>query len=145
MADNRNTESKGNTAVPNDGPRDRVAMLSLHRDGTPDQVNPEIIGDKEFALEATKEQFRQQAVSAVDDRKRTEIFGTPGAGEQIEQDPAIAELKQAHDSAASAAESAAESTVGELFVGDEPATEQAPTTGRATTPRPGTGKTDASK
>jgi hypothetical protein len=72
-------------------------MLSLKADGTPDQHNPEIVGDKEFALEATKEQFRQQAVSAVDQEKRAELFGTGGGGEQLEQDPKIAELKDAHD------------------------------------------------
>jgi len=27
-----------------DGQRDRVAMLSVRADGTPDQINPELIG-----------------------------------------------------------------------------------------------------
>jgi hypothetical protein len=110
---------KGNTAVPDGGPRDRVAMLSLNRDGTPDQHDPEIIGDKEFALEAAKKQFRQQAVSAVDETKRAELFGT-GSAEDVGQDPAIAELKDAHDSAADAAEKAAESTVNNLFNDEQP-------------------------
>lgn len=111
---------KGNTAVPQ-GDRDRVAMLSLRRDGTPDQVDPEIIGDKDFALAATKEQFRQQAVSAVDAAQRPEVL-PGGGGERLErQDPAIEELKSAHDDAAAAAEKAAESTVNALFAGDEPA------------------------
>jgi len=127
---------KGNTAVPQGGPRDRVAMLSLNRDGSPDQHDPEIVGDKEFALAASKEQFKQQAVSAVDQAKRPEIFGTPGADEQLEQDPSIAELKDAHDSAAEAAEKAAESTVNALFVEDEPA-KPATTT---SAPKPATGK-----
>jgi hypothetical protein len=118
-------EVKGNTAVPQNGDRDRVAMLSLRTDGTPDQTNPEIIGDKDFALEATKEQFRQQAVSAVDQAKRPEIFGTPDGGEALEQDPKIAELKDAHDSAADAADKAAESTVNALF-NDEPAVDAKP-------------------
>jgi hypothetical protein len=117
----RPADAAGNTAVPAHGDRDRVAMLSLKADGTPDQHNPEIVGDKEFALEATKEQFKQQAVSAVDQSKRAELFGTGGGGEQLEQDPKIAELKSAHDEAAKAAESAAESTVGSLFVEDKPA------------------------
>lgn len=112
-------EDKGNTAVPQHGDRDRVAMLSLKADGTPDQHNPEIVGEREFALEATKEQFKQQAVSAVDQEKRAELFGTGGGGEQLEQDPKIAELKDAHDAAADAAESAAESTVGALFTDED--------------------------
>lgn len=114
-------DDKGNTAVPKHGDRDRVAMLSLKADGTPDQHNPEIIGEREFALEATKEQFRQQAVSAVDQEKRAELFGTGGGGEQLEQDPKIAELKDAHDSAAEAAEKVAESTVNALYADDQPA------------------------
>lgn len=113
-------ENAGNTAVPQHGDRDRVAMLSLKADGTPDQHNPEIIGEREFALDATKEQFKQQAVSAVDQEKRAELFGTGTADvEQLEQDPKIAELKDAHESAEKAAESAAESTVGALFVEEE--------------------------
>ncbi len=133
-------EDKGNTAVPQHGDRDRVAMLSLKADGTPDQNNPEMIGDKDFALEATKEQFKQQAVSAVDQQKRPEIFGTPGVGEQLEQDPKIAELKDAHESAEKAAESAAESTVNSLFV-DEPA--PAPAAAPATPAKPGTKPADS--
>jgi hypothetical protein len=45
-------------------------MLSLKADGTPDQHNPEIIGDKETAIEAAKVQFAQQAVAAVDAVRR---------------------------------------------------------------------------
>jgi len=115
-------DDKGNTAIPKHGDRDRVAMLSLKADGTPDQHDPEIIGDKEFALAAAKEQFRQQAVSAVDQEKRAELFGTgTGDVQQLEQDPKIAELKDAHDSAAEAAEKAAESTVDALYDDDQPA------------------------
>lgn len=113
------SEDKGNTAVPKHGDRDRVAMLSLKADGTPDQHNPEIIGEKEFALAATKEQFKQQAVSAVDQEKRAELFGTGTADtEKLTQDPKIEELTGAHEAAAKQAESAAESTVGALFVDD---------------------------
>lgn len=120
MADT--TKAAGNTAVPQ-GDRDRVAMLSLRRDGTPDQVNPEIIGDKKFALEAAKRQFAEQAVSAVDAQERSV---SPAGGEPVEQDPTIAALKEKHDAAQEAAESAAESTVTALFAGDEPAAESAP-------------------
>jgi hypothetical protein len=112
-------ENQGNTAVPQHGDRDRVAMLSLKADGTPDQHNPEIVGEREFALAATKEQFKQQAVSAVDQEKRAELFGTGAGVEQLEQDPKIAELQSAHADAEKAAESAAESTVGALFVEDD--------------------------
>jgi hypothetical protein len=103
---------KGNTAVPEHGDRDRVAMLSLKADGTPDQHNPEIIGDKEFALEATREQFRQQAVSAVDQAERK--VASTGA-EVLEQDPQIAALQQAHQDAEARAETAADATVEALF------------------------------
>lgn len=111
-------EDKGNTAVPKHGDRDRVAMLSLQADGTPDQHNPEIIGEKEFARDATREQFRQQAVSAVDQAKRAELFGTGSSAEELTQDPKIAELQEAHDAAAKDAEKAADATVDGLFVDD---------------------------
>jgi len=105
-------EAKGNTAVPHEGDHDRVQMLSLAKDGTPDQHNPEIIGDKDAAVAAAKEQFAQQAVSAVDVEKRGATIDT-GVGE-VKQDPSIAELKKAHESAQSAAEKAAESAVSSL-------------------------------
>jgi hypothetical protein len=109
----------GNTAVPKHGDHDRVAMLSLKADGTPDQLNPEIIGDREFALDATREQFKQQAVSAVDQELRG-VAAEPGAGESTVQDPAIAELQEAHERTAGQAEKAADATVGALFT-DDPA------------------------
>jgi hypothetical protein len=118
-------ENKGNTAVPDHGDRDRVAMLSLRADGTPDQHNPEIIGEREFAEQATRRQFREQAVSAVDTEKRRELAGA-GAEEDAPQDPAIQELQDAHESAAKAAESAADSTVGALFAEEEQASSAAP-------------------
>lgn len=126
------TESKGNTAVPEHGDHDRVAMLSLKPDGTPDQISPEIIGDKHFALAATKEQFTQQAVSAVDSLKRPEII--PGAGgDRLEsQDPAIEALKAEHDAAATAAESAATATVEALYTEPESATPAKATTSKTT-------------
>lgn len=116
MADT-NKGAAGNTAVPAHGDHDRVAMLSLRADGTPDQHNPEIIGDKEFALEATKEQFKQQAVSAVDQQERGVTAST--GGEPVEQDPEIAKLQEKHEAAEKAAVAAAESTVSALFTDDE--------------------------
>lgn len=113
-------QGTGNTAVPADSSRDRVAMLSIDKTGQPDQHNPELIGDREFALEATREQFRQQAVSAVDDRARAAAADNTGA-EQLEQDPSVAELQAKHEAAQKEADAAAERTVAELFVGDDPA------------------------
>jgi len=113
--------AEGNTAVPTHGDRDRVAMLSLKPDGTPDQHNPEIVGEREFALAATKEQFKQQAVSAVDQEQRAKLFGTGvSVAEDLGQDPKIAELQDAHETASTAAEKAAESTVAALFVDEKP-------------------------
>lgn len=119
MAEARTTTggAAGNTAVSH-GDHDRVVMLSLRADGTPDQHNPEIIGDKEFALEATKQQFREQAVSAVDQAERG-VSSDAGGAEPVEQDPAIAEMQKKHEAAEKAADSAAESAVGALFTDDK--------------------------
>lgn len=122
-------EATGNTAVPAP-PSDKVAMLSLRADGTPDQTNPQIIGDKDFALAATKEQFKQQAVSAVDDARRAEVI--PAGSEQVGQDPSIEKLKGEHDDVAAAAEKAAESTVEALFVEPPTAATEATTTSKST-------------
>jgi hypothetical protein len=113
-------ENKGNTAVPDHGDHDRVTMLSLKADGTPDQNNPELIGDKQFALDATRRQYEEQAVSAVDVRERGVTANTDA--KDIDQDPEIQRLKDAHDKAADAAKSAADSTVGALFNDDAPTT-----------------------
>jgi hypothetical protein len=48
------------------GDHDRVVALSVRADGSLDQTAPELIGDKDAALAATKEQFAQQATAAVD-------------------------------------------------------------------------------
>lgn len=109
--------SKPVNKVPGGGDHDRVAMLSLRADGTPDQTDPEIIGDKETAVEAAKEQFRQQAASAVDVAKAAER-GTTSAGiADAPQDPSIEEVRKAQETAAKAAESAAEATVNKLHEG----------------------------
>lgn len=125
MADN--DQEKVN---PTHGDHDRVQMLSLKADGTPDQVNPEIIGDKDVAVRAAREQFAQQAVSAKDVEERgvtsgpVSLRGTGDNGEteevnpaDFDQDPSIQKLADAHEEAAKAAESAAENTVNDLHRG----------------------------
>lgn len=97
--------------VPHGGDHDRVAMLSLRADGTPDQHNPEFIGDKDATLAATTEQFRQQAVSAADVDLRGAAASTDDSGVQ---DPSIAELEKAHEAAAKSAETAAKKAVDSL-------------------------------
>lgn len=109
-------QDKGNTAV--HGDVDRVAMLSLRADGTPDQTaGVELIGDREFAEKVTQEQFRQQAASA-----RHAAADTASAGDlppQDVEDPTIAERQERNDAAIKDADAAAKSTVDALFV--EPA------------------------
>lgn len=115
----------GNTAVPHEGDHDRVVMLSLKADGTPDQHNPEVIGDRDFVKAAAKRQFAEQAVSAVDVTERgvsagpvTLVGQKDGSVKEeplrSEPDPATAELKKKHDETAKAAESVAERTVESL-------------------------------
>jgi hypothetical protein len=110
--------STAGNPLANAGDHDRVTMLSLKADGTPDQHNPEIIGDKETAIAAAKVQFAQQAVAAVDAEKRAEL-GIGGPAEGDTSDAVIDALKAEHDKAASAAESAAESTINALHQGGE--------------------------
>ena len=109
---------KGSTGpgnkVPHQGDHDRVAMLSLNADGTPDQTNPEIIGDKDAALAAAKEQFAQQAVSAVDTANNDPVSGVV---EDAPQDPSIEAAQKEHEKAAKAAEKAAEAAVNALHKG----------------------------
>lgn len=101
----------------NEGDHDRVVMLSLNADGTPDQHNPEIIGDKEAAKEAAKVQFAQQAVAAVDADKRAEL-GLSGTVEGDTSDAKIDKLKAEHDKVAASAEKRAETVVEALHKGD---------------------------
>ena len=100
--------------VDSNGAHDRVVMLSLAADGTPAQNKPEIIGDKDAALEAAKEQFRQQAVSAADIAVRGVTAGGVAGTPSTKEDPQVAELKKAHEAAEKAGESAAESVVKSL-------------------------------
>lgn len=102
--------------VPHGGDHDRVQMLSLKADGTPDQTpDVEIIGDREAAVEAAKVQFGTQAASAVDVAKRAEQRERE-TGEQA-ADPSIEEVRKAQESAVKAAESAAEAAVKKLHAG----------------------------
>ncbi|KRB73075.1 hypothetical protein ASE01_20075 [Nocardioides sp. Root190] len=103
-----------NTAVKHEGDHDRVQMLSLRADGTPDQHNPEIIGDKEAAVKAAQEQFKQQAVSAADAKNAGDGGSTV---EDAPQDPTIEAAKAEHDKVAAAAEKAAEKVVSALHEG----------------------------
>ena len=111
------TKAKADAPVATkDVPHDRVVSLSLKADGTPDQNNPEIIGDKDAAIEATKKQFAEFAVSAADQRLRQET-GLAGTDEGSTADAQIDKLKAEHDKVAKAAESKAESLVNSLHQG----------------------------
>jgi hypothetical protein len=126
MAEASTTPTQGANKVPQHGDHDRVQMLSLHADGTPDQHNPEIIGDKDAALAAAKRQFAEQAVSAADVEARgvtsgpVTIIGQPGdkpdkvvpaTTDATGQDPTVKALTEVHEAAAKAAEAAAEKAV----------------------------------
>lgn len=99
-----------NTPVVKHGDHDRVGMLSVRADGTPDQVNPEMIGDPDVARAATEKQFVEQAVAAAD--------VAPGVGgtvvEDAPQDPSIEAAQKAQLEAAEAARKAAGKAVGGL-------------------------------
>lgn len=109
MAEASSTTKVANTAVKH-GDHDRVAMLSLKADGTPDQVDPEIIGDVETAKAAAREQFKQQAVSAVDVGERAAEVTDPADT----QDPGIQARIDEHEKVAKAAEKAADKAVESL-------------------------------
>jgi hypothetical protein len=115
MADVKATDKLVNPLA-DEGDHDRVAMLSLNADGSPDQHNPEIIGDKAAAVAAAKAQFAQQAVAAVDAEKRADL-GLAASEEADTSDAKIDALKAEHDKAAEAAEKRAESVVNALHKG----------------------------
>jgi hypothetical protein len=108
--------------LPHQGDHDRVQMLSLRADGTPDQVNPEIIGDPDTAEAAAKEQFAQQAVSALDVATSTGpvtlVGQKDGSTKAIPattgQDPTIESATKAAQEATTAAEAAATAAVAAL-------------------------------
>jgi len=112
MAEASKTPTQSNK-VPHQGDHDRIQMPSVKADGTLDQHNPELIGDKETTLAAVKEQFVQQAVSAADvvnSSGGTTVEGAP-------QDPAIEAAVKEHEKVAAAAEKAAEKLVDDLHKG----------------------------
>jgi hypothetical protein len=123
MAEAKKTENTTANAGPVAAAHDRVAMLRLRADGTADQLNPELIGDPEFAAVAARRQFAEQAVSAVDHEARTvdptqvTIVGKPGDEPdevvplRTEADPRTEDLRKAHEAAQKAGEAAAEATV----------------------------------
>lgn len=103
-------EAKENTAVKGEGDHDRVVMLSLNADGSADQHNPEIIGDKDAAKKAAREQFAQQAVSASESERIFEESKADEAG----PDKVIDARKKEHDKLAGAAEKQADAVVESL-------------------------------
>lgn len=101
-----------NTPVASGGrDHDRVAMLSLKVDGTPDQSEPEFIGDKDAALAATTTQFVEQAVSAKD----VELRGA-GTTDEVERKQSKDEkaLADGHEKAEKEATAAAKKAVNAL-------------------------------
>ncbi len=113
MGDTRAAAATTSKPVIDTGDHDRVVGLSIRKDGTLDQHNPEIIGDKEAALAATREQFAQIAVSAVDAEKRAEL-GLAGAEDGDTSDKAIDALRAEHEKAADAGRAKAEALVNAL-------------------------------
>lgn len=110
------TGAAAGNVVPGGGDHDRVVMLSLHADGTPAQVRPEIIGDKEVAKAAAREQFAQQAVSAADVEKRGVAAGGAAEGSS-EPDAVVKEIVDAHQAADRAARERADSVIESLHQG----------------------------
>lgn len=108
-------EGKEKTAAPA-STGDRVQMLSVAKDGSLDQHDPVLIGDKDATLAATKEQFATQAVAAAGEQKRAEV-GLGPTPTAIAEDPSIAEVKKAEDTAAKDAAKRAESAVNALHEG----------------------------
>lgn len=106
------------TPVVSIGDHDRVQMLSIAKDGSIDQSpDVEIIGDKDAAVAATKRQFAEIAVAAVDAERRAELGLARTTDTGPSPDRAIDALKAEHDKAAAAAEKKAESLVNSLHKG----------------------------
>lgn len=125
MSDSTTTKAKpaGTNTAAAGGDHDRVAMLSLKADGTPDQLNPELIGPKADAEKATATQFAEQAVSAADVEIRGVTAGEPGpatddaSGYSTTEDPTVADIQAAHEAAAKPAEANAAKVVSALHKG----------------------------
>lgn len=115
MAETKTAPKADDKPVIETGDHDKVQMLSIAKDGTLDQsANVEIIGDKDAAIEATKEQFRQIAVANVDAEKRAEL-GLAGTEDTSPgPDAKIDALRAEHEKAEAAAEKKAEAIVNSL-------------------------------
>jgi hypothetical protein len=109
-------QNKPTTTAAEHGDHDRIVMASRRPDGTPDQINPEYIGDKDTALAAAREQLAVQAVSAVDVAARG-VSGRAGAAGPGEPDAEIKALKETQEKAAATARSRAEREVEERHQG----------------------------
>lgn len=112
--------AKGSKDAMNAAP-DRVSMLSIRKDGSADQFEPEFL-DEDFGREATRHQMVERAVSLVDEAKRPELGLTGDAGGttvDADLDPAVADLKKAHEAAAKSAEAHADSLVKSVGTVDE--------------------------
>lgn len=110
-------QDKPTPAAAKQGDHDRIVMASRRPDGTPDQIAPEYIGDKDVALAAAKEQLAVQAASAVDVAARGVSASPEGDGVTAPPDPEIQALKDAQDKAVEAAEARAEREVNDLHQG----------------------------
>ncbi|MGW0032120.1 hypothetical protein ACWDXD_20120 [Streptomyces sp. NPDC003314] len=110
-------QDKPTPAAAKAGDHDRIVMASRRPDGTPDQIAPEYIGDKDVALAAAKEQLAVQAASAVDVAARGVSSSPEDGGATAPPDPEIQALKDAQDKAVEAAEARAEREVDQLHQG----------------------------
>lgn len=116
MADAKDTPKDTPVVKVDQAEGDRVAMLSLRVDGSPDQTNPTIVGDKDQAIAAAKEQFAQKAVSAADAGVRAE-HGLAPTDDGDTADAQIDAVKADLDKVAATAEKAAEKVVNDLHEG----------------------------
>ncbi|MEJ7763878.1 MAG: hypothetical protein WKF86_00115 [Acidimicrobiales bacterium] len=94
------------------GPHDEVVALSIRNDGSLDQHAPEIIGDEAGAIEVTKVQFAQMAVTEADLRAQRDERARAEA--DAKQDPVIEQRIKEHEAAVKAAEATAERVVKSL-------------------------------
>jgi len=91
---------------------DRVVMASRKADGTPDQTADfTYIGDKDIAIEASKVQLAQQAVSAVDVEHRGVSSSIGGTDLGNDPDPQVQKIIDAHKAAEKSAHAQAEKEV----------------------------------
>lgn len=98
------------------GDHDRVVIASRKPDGSPDQTDDfEFIGPKDVVEAQNAEQLKVQKVSAADTAIRGVTSGeAEGSGKE---DPTIAELTKAGDSAEAAAVAQAKAEVAEHHQG----------------------------